>query len=121
MTSRKKGKLDIRREIRRVIGLEEKALQRVGRAVDASYEKAVRWMLECRGKVVLTGVGKSGLIAQKIAATLSSTGTPAGQVWEQFVQRRHRSRTSRNRLVTGSSPSRRTARIRSILARARWV
>ena len=38
---------------------------------------AVRLIAECRGKVVLTGVGKSGLIAKKIAATLSSTGTPA--------------------------------------------
>lgn len=70
-------KLDVSREIRRVIGLEAKALLRVQRAVDGSFERAVEWMLKCRGKVILAGVGKSGLIAQKIAATLSSTGTPA--------------------------------------------
>lgn len=69
--------LNVSREIRRVIDLEAKALLRVRRAVNGSYDKAVRWMLECRGKVILSGVGKSGLIAQKIAATLSSTGTPA--------------------------------------------
>lgn len=73
----KTTRLDIEREIRRVIGLEEAALRKVRAAVDASYGKAVRWMMECKGKIVLTGVGKSGLVAQKIAATLSSTGSPA--------------------------------------------
>ncbi|TBR17718.1 KpsF/GutQ family sugar-phosphate isomerase [bacterium] len=71
------SRLDIRREIRRVIGLEADALRRTAAAVDGAYEKAVRWMAACRGKVVLVGVGKSGLIAQKVAATLASTGTPA--------------------------------------------
>src|SRR5262245_27782818 len=70
-------KLDVSREIRRVIDMEAAALSSVSRAVDRSFSKAVDWMLKCRGKVILTGVGKSGLIAQKIAATLSSTGTPA--------------------------------------------
>lgn len=71
------SRFSIRREIRRVIGLEAAALRATSSAVDASYEKAVRWMAACRGKVVLVGVGKSGLIAQKVAATLASTGTPA--------------------------------------------
>lgn len=71
------SRLDIRREVRRVINLEAAALRATAAAVDASYEKAVRWMAACRGKVVLVGVGKSGLIAQKVAATLASTGTPA--------------------------------------------
>lgn len=69
--------INVTREIRRVIDLEARALLRVRASVNGSYDKAVRWMLECRGKVILSGVGKSGLIAQKIAATLSSTGTPA--------------------------------------------
>ncbi len=64
-------------EIRRVISCEAAALHRVERAVDASYGRAVELLAACRGKVVLTGVGKSGTIAQKIAATFSSTGTPA--------------------------------------------
>ncbi len=67
----------VSREVRRVILLEAQALARVAKAVDGAYDRAARWMLECRGKVILTGVGKSGLVAQKIAATLSSTGTPA--------------------------------------------
>lgn len=69
--------LDVTAEIRRVLALEAKALTLARAAVDASYAKAVGRMLRCRGKVIVTGVGKSGLIAQKIAATLASTGTPA--------------------------------------------
>ena len=65
------------REIRRVLRLETATLVGLGRAVDARYAAAVRLLSRCSGKVLVTGVGKSGLIAQKIAATLSSTGTPA--------------------------------------------
>lgn len=65
------------REIRRVLDLEARALSGLSGAVDARCARAVEWMLACRGKVVVTGMGKSGLVAQKIAATLSSTGTPA--------------------------------------------
>ena len=45
--------------------------------MDGAYSQAVQLLLECRGKVVVTGMGKSGLIAQKIAATMVSTGTLA--------------------------------------------
>ncbi len=45
--------------------------------MDDQFEKAVRLMLDCHGKVIVTGVGKSGHIGAKIAATLSSTGTPS--------------------------------------------
>lgn len=45
--------------------------------IDESFDKAVELILDCRGKVVVTGVGKSGHIGAKIAATLSSTGTPS--------------------------------------------
>ncbi|MDE2489566.1 MAG: KpsF/GutQ family sugar-phosphate isomerase [Elusimicrobia bacterium] len=64
-------------EIRRVMDCEADALRRARRAVDASYARAVELLAACRGKVLLTGVGKSGAIAQKIAATFTSTGTPA--------------------------------------------
>lgn len=45
--------------------------------LDENFDRAVRMMLECRGKVIVTGVGKSGHVGAKIAATLSSTGTPS--------------------------------------------
>jgi arabinose-5-phosphate isomerase len=69
--------LAVANEIRRVITLEARTLQALSASVDGSYQKAVRLMARCRGKIILTGVGKSGLIAQKVAATLASTGTPA--------------------------------------------
>jgi len=64
-------------EIRRVLTLEARALARAASSVDGRWTAAVDRLAACRGKVVLTGMGKSGLIAQKIAATFSSTGTPA--------------------------------------------
>jgi arabinose-5-phosphate isomerase len=64
-------------EIRRVVALEAKALTRVLASLDARWDRAVERLAACRGKVILTGVGKSGLVAQKVAATFSSTGTPA--------------------------------------------
>ena len=64
-------------EIRRVLALEARALARVATAVDSRWEKAVKMIAACKGKLFLTGVGKSGFVAQKIAATFSSTGTPA--------------------------------------------
>jgi arabinose-5-phosphate isomerase len=45
--------------------------------VDANFERAVQLLFECQGRVIVTGMGKSGLICRKIAATLSSTGTSA--------------------------------------------
>jgi arabinose-5-phosphate isomerase len=68
---------DVLKTIRRVVALESAALQKLHDSVDQSHLRAVRLLARCRGKVIVTGMGKSGLIAQKIAATLSSTGTPA--------------------------------------------
>ena len=64
-------------EVRRVLALEARALTRAAAAVDARWVKALDMIAACRGKLILTGMGKSGLVAQKIAATFSSTGTPA--------------------------------------------
>lgn len=75
--ARSRGDSDLVREIRRVIRLEARTLSGLERAVDRRWASAVRLIASCRGNVILTGVGKSGLIAQKIAATLSSTGTAA--------------------------------------------
>src|ERR1700751_3565327 len=50
---------------------------RIGGPMAEPFQRAVDWMFHCAGRVVVTGMGKSSLIARKIAATLSSTGTPA--------------------------------------------
>ena len=62
---------------RRVLKIEAQAIQDVFARLDASFEKAVNVLFECKGRVVVTGMGKSGLIGRKISATFSSTGTPS--------------------------------------------
>jgi arabinose-5-phosphate isomerase len=62
---------------RRVLRLEASALAAVAERLDQRFDRAVRLLAEAAGRVIVTGVGKSGLVARKIAATLTSTGTPA--------------------------------------------
>jgi arabinose-5-phosphate isomerase len=62
---------------RRAIEIEEKALAALRPRLDASFARACTLCLECRGRVIVTGMGKSGHIGSKIAATLASTGTPS--------------------------------------------
>ncbi|MBM3569956.1 MAG: KpsF/GutQ family sugar-phosphate isomerase [Alphaproteobacteria bacterium] len=62
---------------RRVLALEGAALAALGRGLDARFERAVEILAATKGRVAVTGMGKSGHIAGKIAATLASTGTPA--------------------------------------------
>ncbi|WP_045764565.1 KpsF/GutQ family sugar-phosphate isomerase [Xanthomonas albilineans] len=62
---------------RRVVEIEQAALAAVGARIGAAFAAACRLILASRGRVVATGMGKSGHVARKIAATLASTGTPA--------------------------------------------
>lgn len=62
---------------RRVLGLESEALDALAAALDHSFVAAVEAILAASGRTILTGVGKSGHVARKIAATLASTGTPS--------------------------------------------
>jgi arabinose-5-phosphate isomerase len=65
---------------RNVVATEIQALDRMSGRIDAGFEKAVELILIARGRVVVVGMGKSGLIGKKIAATMASTGTPAFSV-----------------------------------------
>jgi arabinose-5-phosphate isomerase len=62
---------------RKVLETEAAAILALTDRLDGGFTKAVQLVLDCRGRVILTGMGKSGIICRKIAATLSSTGTPA--------------------------------------------
>ena len=62
---------------RKVLQTEADAIIALVDRLDHRFEHAVRILLDCRGRVIVTGMGKSGIICRKIAATLSSTGTPA--------------------------------------------
>ncbi|MFC2742896.1 MAG: SIS domain-containing protein, partial [Selenomonas artemidis] len=59
------------------LDLEAQAVARLKERIDDEFEAAVRAILECKARVVVTGMGKSGHVGRKIAATLASTGTPA--------------------------------------------
>ncbi len=71
------GNTDWLKLAREVLDIEIEGLEAVKGQLDEQFAKAVTAMAECSGRVVITGVGKSGLVGRKIAATLSSTGTPS--------------------------------------------
>jgi arabinose-5-phosphate isomerase len=62
---------------RQVLEIESQAIRDLLPQLDGNFDQAVETLRSCRGRVVCTGMGKSGLVMQKVAATLSSTGTPA--------------------------------------------
>jgi arabinose-5-phosphate isomerase len=62
---------------RRVLDIEARAVQALIQRLDSGFSEAVDLLYDCKGKVVVSGMGKSGLIGQKIAATMASTGTPS--------------------------------------------
>ena len=62
---------------RKVLQTEADAILGLIGRLDERFDRAIRILLDCRGRVIVTGMGKSGIICRKIAATLSSTGTPA--------------------------------------------
>src|SRR5262245_57972084 len=69
MTAREIAERVLRMEANAVAGLVER--------LDARFDEAVERLFRCTGRVIVTGIGKSGIIGRKIAATLASTGTPA--------------------------------------------
>ena len=69
--------MDIIKEVLKVVESEKNAIADLAKHVGNEYKNAVEMLFRCKGKVILTGMGKSGMIAQKIAATMVSTGTLA--------------------------------------------
>ncbi|WP_038057572.1 KpsF/GutQ family sugar-phosphate isomerase [Thermodesulfobacterium hydrogeniphilum] len=68
---------EILNRAKEILNTEKEGLEEIIKNLDNSFVKAVRLILNTKGRVVVTGVGKSGLIGRKISATLSSTGTPS--------------------------------------------
>ena len=68
---------DIIKNAEEVIDLQIKTLKKLKNAINDSFEEAVKTLLKCKAKIIICGVGKSGKIASKISATLSSVGTPS--------------------------------------------
>ncbi|HHT9119392.1 MAG TPA: KpsF/GutQ family sugar-phosphate isomerase [Candidatus Hypogeohydataceae bacterium YC41] len=72
---------------RKVIALEAQALESLVDRVNEDFQRAVDLIFHCKGRVVVTGIGKAGIIGQKISATLASTGTPS--YWLHPSEARH--------------------------------
>ncbi len=70
-------KVNFKKIAKEVIDLEIRALQKLKKALNKNFDKAVNAIVNCQSKVILCGVGKSGIIANKISATLASIGTPS--------------------------------------------
>jgi arabinose-5-phosphate isomerase len=68
---------DILKAARRVLEVEAEAVRALAERLDERFARAVELLEACRGRVVVTGMGKSGLVGKKLAATLAATGTPA--------------------------------------------
>ena len=62
---------------RRVLEIEAHAIRQLVERLDERFERAVELVAGCDGRVVVTGMGKSGIVCRKVAATLNSTGTPS--------------------------------------------
>lgn len=65
------------RQAKRVLRIEGEAIQNLSDKIDDNFTKAVDMLDQCRGKVIVIGIGKSGIVSQKIASTFACTGTPA--------------------------------------------
>lgn len=69
--------MNLKEEARKVLAIEAQAVAALGPRIDDKFLEAVEVIFGCQGKVVTTGIGKSGIIARKLASTFSSTGTPS--------------------------------------------
>src|SRR5512138_3030607 len=98
---------------RQVLAAEAAAIQPV--RLDDAFAEAVRWILDCRGRVVVTGMGKPGFVAQKISATLASTGTPSLYVHPAEAAHGDLGRIARDDVVIALSNSGETEEILRLL------
>jgi len=69
--------MDILKRAKDVFNIEAEAISNLSKNLDTHFEKAVKAILDCKGKLIISGMGKSGIIGKKIAATMASTGTPS--------------------------------------------
>jgi arabinose-5-phosphate isomerase len=105
----------ITRQARDVLRIEAEAIFNLIGRIDKSFQKAVEIIFACKGKVVVTGMGKAGIVGQKISATLSSLGTPS--LWLHSAEAIHGDlgRITRDDVVLALSNSGRTEEIAKLL------
>ena len=69
--------MNIKKIAEEVFEIESKEIARLSSLLTADFENAVKSIINCKGKLIISGMGKSGIVGKKIAATLASTGTPS--------------------------------------------
>jgi arabinose-5-phosphate isomerase len=104
---------------RTVLAAEAAAIAAV--KLDESFAEAVRWILDCKGRVVVTGMGKPGFVAQKISATLASTGTPSLYVHPAEAAHGDLGRIAKDDVVIALSNSGETEEILRLLPALRKI
>jgi arabinose-5-phosphate isomerase len=112
---KQRAAVDVRALGRRVVQIEAAAVAGLGPRIDEAFARACQLILDCTGRVVVTGMGKSGHIGGKIAATLASTGTPAFFVHPGEASHGDLGMVTRTDLVVAISNSGETAEIITIL------
>lgn len=104
---------------RRVFATEAKGFEALSDSLDESFSAALDHMLKCKGRVVVSGIGKSGHVAHKIAATLASTGTPAFFVHPAEASHGDLGMVMRDDVVLAISNSGETAELGDLVAHSR--
>ena len=107
--------IDLQAIAKEVFAIEAEALNEVSAALDANFDQAVELIHKLEGRVIVTGMGKSGHIAAKIAATLASTGTPAFFVHPAEMGHGDLGMLTTNDLVLALSYSGNTEELRKVL------
>jgi arabinose-5-phosphate isomerase len=69
--------MDYTAHAKKVLKIEAEAIQQLSRRLGSEFEKAIELLYKCNGKIIVSGMGKGGIIGEKISATLSSTGSPS--------------------------------------------
>ena len=98
-----------------VIELQIKALRKLKNSLDSNFEKAIKKIIKCESKVIICGVGKSGIIASKISATLSSVGTPSFTVSANDCSHGDLGRITRKDILILISNSGNTSELKNII------
>ncbi len=102
---------DIRQSALEVLEIEAGSILELKSRIGEDFERAIEILYQCKGKVVVTGMGKSGLIGRKIASTLCSTGTPSVFLHPAESTHGDSGIISRNDVIIGISNSGETAEL----------
>ena len=108
-------KNEIKKIGKNVIELQIKALEKLKYSINNSFDKSIKALLKCRSKVIVCGVGKSGIIASKISATLSSVGTPSFSISASDCSHGDLGRITKNDVLILISNSGNTSELSSII------